>query len=240
MDPAKASANADRSHSQTDFEADSFLTDCGRHWNNPRILRLISSTHASRNSLAFNHEGSDFAVYFFTATFEVASVVGKLNKSVPCLAERRLSMPFHVRLLLLNVILVALLSGWCGTSDANRTISAIATPVHASRRSTAPARLPVATKEEVNFYPTYGYKDARGWNISLRGWVHEDGRGVDTLQSVFRDAVEEERITSKPALPIYLTRVRLSKGSSSSSTPIPKTSLMNLTEANPMASSQSI
>jgi hypothetical protein len=32
----------------------------------------------------------------------------------------------------------------------------------------------VLTGKEVTFYPTYGYKDAKGWNINLRGWVHEN------------------------------------------------------------------
>jgi hypothetical protein len=46
----------------------------------------------------------------------------------------------------------------------------------------APARrLPVLTDKEVTFYPTYGYKDANGWNINLRGWVHEDRPGLHRL-----------------------------------------------------------
>ena len=29
------------------------------------------------------------------------------------------------------------------------------------------------TEKEVTFFPGYGYRDAKGWNIHLRGWVHK-------------------------------------------------------------------
>jgi hypothetical protein len=89
-------------------------------------------------------------------------------------------MQLHARLLLLNVILVALLSGWCGNGGSNQNGQS-PSPTPSPFKSTATKRLSAGSGEEVAFYPTFGYKDANGWNLSLRGWVHEDGRGVERV-----------------------------------------------------------
>ena len=78
----------------------------------------------------------------------------------------------QTRLLLLAILLAAPFSGWCSDNDAKPINDPPPLPTPA--KSTAPARLKVLTEKEVTFYPTYGYKDTRGWNINLRGWVHED------------------------------------------------------------------
>jgi len=99
-------------------------------------------------------------------------------------------MQFHARLLLLNVLLAALLSGWCGNN--NSVSKTIAPPQPTPAASTAPPRPPVLSGDEVTFYPTYGYKDANGWNINLRGWVHKDRPGVNRLLGGFRECSKEE------------------------------------------------
>jgi hypothetical protein len=95
------------------------------------------------------------------------------------------------RLLLLNVILLALFSNWCGGEKDKRDVpspSSIASPF----TSTAPKRLSVTTGREVIFYPTYGYQDANGWNIAVRGWVHDDSRGGDKLLRACKLCKEED------------------------------------------------
>ncbi|HEV7474884.1 MAG TPA: App1 family protein [Pyrinomonadaceae bacterium] len=105
-------------------------------------------------------------------------------------------MQLHARLLLLNVLLAASLYGWCGNnkSDVKKTVPpAPAGPSSPTlAKSTAPARLPVTTEKEVTFYPTYGYKDAKGWNINLRGWVHEDRKELNKLAEKFSKCSEVE------------------------------------------------
>src|SRR5262245_53150458 len=75
------------------------------------------------------------------------------------------------------LFLLALLST-CKTTPL--TPNGTATPPPSSRVSlklTAPKRLVVRTEKEVTFYPTYGFRDEKGWNIHLRGWVHKN-RGL--------------------------------------------------------------
>jgi len=81
-------------------------------------------------------------------------------------------MKLHSSLLLLT-LLVALLSGWCGKGDAPKPDNGV-TPVVNKVKTTAPKRLQAGGREEVTFFPTYGYKEGNGWNITLRGWVHQD------------------------------------------------------------------
>jgi hypothetical protein len=88
-------------------------------------------------------------------------------------------MQSHTRLLFLNVILAALLSGWCGSAE--QPPNTPPPPSLTSARSIAPKRLSAGSGEEVTFYPTFGYKDANGWTLVLRGWVHENGHGVDAM-----------------------------------------------------------
>jgi hypothetical protein len=93
------------------------------------------------------------------------------------------------RLLLLNVIVVAVLSGWCGKQPPPPFPSPTPTPI----AETAPKRLSPGNKEEVTFYPTVGYKDANGWVLSLRGWVHEDSTLGNKLRAEFKECGEENR-----------------------------------------------
>lgn len=95
------------------------------------------------------------------------------------------------RLLLLNVILVALLSGCSDKTDSVTNLLAPASPTPTP--STAPARLSAGTGEEVTFYPTFGYKDANGWVINLRGWVHEDSTIGNKLRAEFKECGDENR-----------------------------------------------
>ena len=81
-------------------------------------------------------------------------------------------------------------SGWCSDNDA-KPISG-PPPLPTPAPSTAPQRLQVLTEKEVTFYPTYGYKDAKGWNINLRGWVHEDRPKLHKLLERFSKCSEPE------------------------------------------------
>src|SRR5688572_25269634 len=54
-------------------------------------------------------------------------------------------------------------------------------------KKTAPARLPLATEEEVTFYPTYGHKKDSAWNIHLRGWVHENREHLSSFVTKIAD-----------------------------------------------------
>jgi hypothetical protein len=104
-------------------------------------------------------------------------------------------MQFTARLFPLNIFLVALLYGSCGAGSPNSNL--VPQPSLPLAQSTPPARLAVVTEEEVTFYPTFGYKDARGWNLSLRGWVHEQRHGEERLQAVFPGCKTEERAIFK-------------------------------------------
>lgn len=99
-------------------------------------------------------------------------------------------MQLHARLLFLNVLLAALLSGWCGNTNPKPKDEP--PPLPSPAQAAAPARPQVLTGKEVTFYPTYGYKDANGWNINLRGWVHEDRRELNKLLGGFRECSKEE------------------------------------------------
>ena len=77
-------------------------------------------------------------------------------------------MKLHTHLGSLVILMAAMISGWC-----NNQVQPTPTPTP-SPTTTAPARLPVLTKEEVTFYPTYGYRVGTDWNAQLRGWVHSD------------------------------------------------------------------
>ena len=54
-------------------------------------------------------------------------------------------------------------------------------------KKTAPPRLPLATKEEVTFYPTYGHKKDAVWTIHLRGWVHENREHLNSFVTKLAD-----------------------------------------------------
>jgi len=43
-------------------------------------------------------------------------------------------------------------------------------------------------KEDVTFFPTYGFRHGAGWKIPLRIWVHEPRRFVEKLTSVLIDS----------------------------------------------------
>ena len=81
-------------------------------------------------------------------------------------------MKLHNRLLLLTTLMVALFSGWC-TREAPKPENKVSALVN-EVKSTAPQRLPAGSGEEVTFFPTYGYREGNGWNIKVRGWVHQD------------------------------------------------------------------
>ncbi len=99
-------------------------------------------------------------------------------------------MQLPARLLFFNVLLAALLSGWCGNTNPKPKDGP--PPLPSPAQAAAPARLQVLTGKEVTFYPTYGYKDANGWNINLRGWVHEHRREVNKLLGELRECSEAE------------------------------------------------
>ncbi len=79
----------------------------------------------------------------------------------------------HNRLLLLPTLLVALFSGWCTRDEVPKPENRFSALVN-EVKSTAPQRLPAGSGEEVTFFPTYGYREGNGWNINVRGWVHQD------------------------------------------------------------------
>jgi len=81
-------------------------------------------------------------------------------------------MKLHNCPLLLTTLLVALLSGWCTKDEAPKLENRVTPLVNV--KSTAPKRLPAGMSEEVTFFPTYGYREGNGWNINLRGWVHQN------------------------------------------------------------------
>lgn len=82
-------------------------------------------------------------------------------------------MKLHNRLLLLTTLLVALLSGWCTRDEAPKPENRVTALVN-EVKSTAPQRLQAGRDEEVTFFPTYGYREGNGWNINVRGWVHQN------------------------------------------------------------------
>lgn len=82
-------------------------------------------------------------------------------------------MKLHNRLLLLTTLLVALLSGWCTRDEAPKPENRVTALVN-EMKSTAPQRLQAGRDEEVTFFPTYGYREGNGWNINVRGWVHQN------------------------------------------------------------------
>ena len=77
----------------------------------------------------------------------------------------------HNHSIFLATLLAALVSGWCGSKQTGGL--PLTSPF---ANQGAPKRLKVETEKEVTFYPTYAYKDAQGWNINLRGFVHKDER----------------------------------------------------------------
>ena len=108
-------------------------------------------------------------------------------------------MRLPARLLLLNVVLATLLYGSCGKPEPPPPPNS-PSPTPTPLTSSAPARLTVPSGEkEVTFYPTFGYKDADGWHLLVRGWVHEDERGADSLL----DKVSE---CSQAQMPIFKAR----------------------------------
>lgn len=102
-------------------------------------------------------------------------------------------MPLPARLLLMNVILAALLYGSCGTTEQPPPNGPSPPPTPVAAR--APGRLPPGPNEEVTFYPTFAYKDANGWVLSLRGWVHEDSTVGNRLRDGYKECGEENRAT---------------------------------------------
>lgn len=82
-------------------------------------------------------------------------------------------MKLHNRLLLFTTLLVALLSGWCTRDEAPKPENRVTALVN-EVKSTAPPRLQAGSGEEVTFFPTYGYREGNGWNINVRGWVHQN------------------------------------------------------------------
>lgn len=83
-------------------------------------------------------------------------------------------MKLSIYLLLAMTIVSAAFLGNCTKPQTPDLIKASDVSSSNVVKKTAPARLPVTTKEEVTFYPTYGHKKDRTWNIHLRGWVHEN------------------------------------------------------------------
>ena len=92
------------------------------------------------------------------------------------------------RLLLIAILMAAPFSGWCSDNDAKPVDG----PPPLPTPPPAPKRLQVLTEKEVTFYPTYGYKDAAGWNINLRGWVHEDRPQLHKFLERFSKCSEPE------------------------------------------------
>jgi len=82
-------------------------------------------------------------------------------------------MKLHNCPLLLTTLLVALLSGWCTRDETPKPENKVTALVN-ELKSTAPKRLPAGMSEEVTFFPTYGYREGNGWNINVRGWVHQN------------------------------------------------------------------
>lgn len=87
-------------------------------------------------------------------------------------------MKLHNPLLLLTTLLVALLFGWCKDDPPKpeNKVEAVVSLV----KSTAPKRLQ-SDGEEVTFFPTYGYREGNGWNINIRGWVHQNRSHVNKV-----------------------------------------------------------
>jgi hypothetical protein len=82
----------------------------------------------------------------------------------------------------------------CSARSENAGPKPIETP-SPQATPTNPAASPrpkVLTGKEVTFYPTYGYKDTKGWNINLRGWVHEDRPRLHQLLERFSKCNEAE------------------------------------------------
>ena len=86
--------------------------------------------------------------------------------------EGRSTMNANTRLMFLTPLVAVLLSGWCNNNETPKPGTATPTPTKILKTN-APARLEVLTGKEVTFFPGYGYRDAKGWNIHLRGWAHE-------------------------------------------------------------------
>lgn len=103
-------------------------------------------------------------------------------------------MKLHTHLLLLQILVAALLYGSCSGTGPNL---GNATPTHgnAPKSAAVPKRILAPLGKEVTFYPTYGYRDGSGWNIALRGWVHEDRPDMNKLLERFSKCSESEMAT---------------------------------------------
>lgn len=89
-------------------------------------------------------------------------------------------MKLHNRPLLLTTILVAFVSGWCSRDDAPKQANSIMSDAPGVK-STAPQRLQAGSGEEVTFFPSYGYREGDGWNINVRGWVHQNRTEINKI-----------------------------------------------------------
>lgn len=96
-------------------------------------------------------------------------------------------MKLSIYLLLAMTIVSASFLGNCNkpqTPDLSKASDVSSSNVV---KKTAPARLPLTTEEEVTFYPTYGHKKDRVWNIHLRGWVHENRKHLNSFVTKIAD-----------------------------------------------------
>src|SRR5688572_6838944 len=89
-------------------------------------------------------------------------------------------MKLHNRPWLLTTILVAFVSGWCSRDDAPKQGNSITSDAPGVK-STAPQRLQAGSGEEVTFFPSYGYREGNGWNINVRGWVHQNRTEINKI-----------------------------------------------------------
>jgi hypothetical protein len=83
-------------------------------------------------------------------------------------------------MLLLTTLLVAFLSGGCTRNEAPKPENRITALVN-KVKSRAPRRVQAGRDEEVTFFPTYGYKEGSGWNITVRGWVHQNRSHLNNI-----------------------------------------------------------
>ncbi len=98
-----------------------------------------------------------------------------------------------MKLLQIQSILLATMSALFGAHARNSSEpEGVASPVPDSAPSVAPPRLKVVDGKEVTFYPTYGYKDATGWNMHLRGWVHENRHHANKVLEALSKCRESE------------------------------------------------
>ncbi len=97
-------------------------------------------------------------------------------------------MKLHNRLLILPTLLVASLSGWCTRDEAPKPENRV-TALLNEVQSTAPQRLQAGRDEEVTFFPTYGYREGNGWNINVRGWVHQNRSHLNKIVTKLMTAI---------------------------------------------------